>query len=104
LPPGGSCESSARTSGQFDTAGELIWTADGARFPEYLVDGNFIAYHHAADRFFEIRFGTRGGERAAYLTWTDDRLRGAAATILDLCVDGRGDLVIAESDVPVPGR
>jgi hypothetical protein len=81
LPPGGSCESSARTSGQFDTAGELIWTADGARFPEYLVDGNFIAYHHAADRFFEIRFGTRGGERA-----------------------GRGDLVIAESDVPVPGR
>jgi hypothetical protein len=88
---------------QFSTAGELLWTADGTRFSEYFVDGNFIAYHHRADRLFQVRFGMKRGERAAYLTVTDDRLRGAVATVLDLSVDGRGDLIIAETDVPVPG-
>src|SRR5437867_2192075 len=34
---------------QFTTDGELVWTADGTRFSEYFVDGNFIAYHHRAD-------------------------------------------------------
>lgn len=88
----------------FNTADELIWTADGTRFSEWLVDGSFIGYHHLGDHVFQVRFGTKDGERRAYLTWTDDRLRGAAATILDLWVDGRGDLIIAETSVPVPGR
>lgn len=85
-----------------NTANELIWTADGTRFPEFIAAGNFIAYHHITDRFFQIRFGTKDGERRAYLTWPDDQLRGAPATILDVWVDGRGDLKVAASDVPVP--
>jgi hypothetical protein len=88
---------------RFNTADELIWTADGTRFSEYFVSGNLIAYHHKSDTFFQVRFGTREGERRAYLTWTDDRLRGAPATLLDISVDGRGDLTFAETDVPVPG-
>jgi hypothetical protein len=87
----------------FNTADELIWTADGRHFSEYIVDGTLIAYHHKADKLFQVRFGTRAGEPRAYLTWTDDRLRGAQATILDLSVDGRGNLIIAETSVPVPG-
>ena len=86
----------------FNTADELIWTADGTRFPEYIVDGNFIAYHHKADTFFQVRFGTKDGERWAYLTETDDRLGGAPATILDIEVVG-GQLVITRTNVPVPG-
>lgn len=88
---------------QVNTADELIWTADGTRFPEFIAVGNFIAYHHGADTFFQVRFGTKDGERRAYLGWRDDRLRGRRPTILDLWVDGRGDLKIAETDVPVPG-
>ena len=87
----------------FNTADELIWTADGTHFPEYIVDGTFIAYHHKADTLFQVRFGTKAGERRAYLTWTDDRLRGAPATLLDLSVNGRDDLIITETSVPVPG-
>lgn len=88
---------------RFNTADELIWTADGTRFSEYIVDGNLIAYHHKRDTLFQVRFGTTKGERRAYLTWTDDRLRGAPVTLLDLSVDGWGDLTIEETDVPVPG-
>ena len=83
---------------RFNTADELIWTADGTRFPEFIVDGNFIAYHHKADKFFQVRFGTKDGERRAYLSG----LRGTPATILDLSVDGRGDLIIGDTSVPVP--
>jgi hypothetical protein len=87
---------------RFNTADELIWTGDGTRFPEYIVDGNLIAYHHNADKFFQVRFGTKAGERRAYLTETDDRLGGAPATILDIEVVG-GQLVITRTNVPVPG-
>ena len=83
---------------RFNTADELFWVANDARFPEFIVDGNFVAYHHKADKFFQVRFGTRDGERRAYLSWPDDRL-----TIVDLWVDDRGDLKIAETTVPVPG-
>ena len=86
----------------FNTADELIWTADGTRFPEYIVEGNLIAYHHKADKFFQVRFGTKDGERWAYLTETDDRLGGAPATILDIeVVDGQ--LIITRTNVPVRG-
>ena len=86
-----------------NTANELVWTADGTRFPEFIAAGNFIAYHHATDRFFQIRFGTKAGERRAYVTWPDDRLGEAAVTLLDVWVDGRGDLKVTETDVGVPG-
>jgi hypothetical protein len=87
---------------RFNTADELIWAADGTHFPEYIVDGNLIAYHHKADKFFQVRFGTKDGERRAYLTGTDDRLGAAPATILDIEVVG-GQLVITGTNVPVPG-
>lgn len=88
---------------QFNTASELIWTATGTRFAEYFAGGNFIAYHHRADVLFQIRFGRRDGEQRAYLTLTDNALHGDAPTILDLSVDGRGDLIITETGVRVPG-
>jgi hypothetical protein len=83
---------------RFNTADELIWIVNDARFAEFIVDGLFISYHHKADKFFQVRFGTRDGKRRAYLSWPDDRW-----TIVDLSVDERGDLKIAETTVPVPG-
>lgn len=88
---------------RFNSADELIWVASDTRFPEYLVDGNSIGYHHSNDTFFQVRFGSTGGERRAYLTRPDSYLRGAAATILDLSVDARGDLIVADTNVPIPG-
>jgi hypothetical protein len=88
---------------QFSSADELIWVAADTRFPEFIADGNLIAYHHRGDWFFQVRFGTNEGERRAYLTWPDNRLNGLAPTILDLWVDERGDLKIVETRVPVPG-
>jgi hypothetical protein len=85
-----------------NTANELIWVADGTRFQGFIPEGNFIAYHHVTEHFFQIRFGTNDGQRRAYVTWPDDRLRGAPATILDLWVDGHGDLKVAETNVTVP--
>ena len=88
---------------RFNTADELIWMADDIRFQEFIVDGNFIGYHHKGDKVFQVRFGTKDGERRAYLTRPDDQLHGAAATILDLSIDARGDLIIVETSAPVPG-
>src|SRR4029453_7673779 len=57
---------------RFDTANRtLIWVADNRSFQGYPVSGNFIG----ADRNFQVRFGTEGGERRAYFTET------ASATI-----------------------
>lgn len=85
-----------------NTANELIWVADGTRFPEFIAAAsNTIGYHHAGDTYFQIRFGTKAGERRAYVTWPDGRLQGAA-TILDLWVDARGDLKVTETNVTVP--
>jgi hypothetical protein len=88
---------------RFNTADELIWIADDSRFQEFIVDGNSIGYHHRNDTFLRVRFGSKGGERRAYLTRPDSHLRGATPTILDLSVDARGDLIIADTSVPVPG-
>jgi hypothetical protein len=82
---------------RFNTADELIWSATDARFAEFIAEGTFIAYHHKGEHFFQVRFGTRNGTRLAYLSWPDDR-----RTIVDLWVDERGDLKMAETTVPVP--
>jgi hypothetical protein len=85
-------------------ADELIWTANGARFSEFIVEGNHIGYHHKNDWIFQVRFGTRDGEWRAFITRPDSALHGAAPTILDLWVDERGDLKIVETGVAVaPG-
>lgn len=84
-------------------ADELILAAIGARFQEFIVDGNFIDYHHKGETFLQIRFGTTNGERRAYVTWPDERLNGRPPAVLDLWVDERGDLKITDTLVPVPG-
>ena len=86
----------------FSTADELIWVADGTRFAEFLTNGNLIGYHHRADTFFQIRFGTRDGRQAAFITWPD-RPGRSVPTILDLWVDETKNLKVADTDVPVPG-
>ena len=61
---------------QLSSIGELIWTADGTRLPGYRVthptaDGKlfFIEGKICPEQCaFEVRFGTRDGERRAYLT------------------------------------
>jgi hypothetical protein len=78
---------------RFDVASNsLIWKADGRSFPGYPVSGNFVA----SDKHFQIRFGTKDGERRAYFTET------ASATICDIAVTG-GQLMISPTNVKVPG-
>jgi len=78
---------------RFDMAtNSLIWAADGRTFAGYPVDGNFIRSDHA----FQVRFGTKDGERRAYFTET------VKGTICDLEVTN-GQLVLASTDVMVPG-
>jgi hypothetical protein len=78
---------------RFDTANNaLIWTADGRSFSGYPVSGNFIR----ADRNFQVRFGTKDGDRRAYFTET------ASAFICDIEIAG-GQLVINPTTVTVPG-
>lgn len=92
----------------FNSAGELIWTADGTRFKGYTAapaSGAITADKVCPFCSFLVRFGTQDGERRAYLTWPDSELHGTsdhpAPTILDLTVVG-GKLVITETKVPVP--
>jgi hypothetical protein len=78
---------------QFDVANKsLIWKADGRSFPGYPVSDNFIG----SDKHFQIRFGTKDGERRAYFT------EMASATICDIAVTG-GQLMISPTNVKVPG-
>jgi len=78
---------------RFDTASNsLIWAADGRTFSGYPVSGLFIR----SDRFFQVRFGTKDGERRAYFT------EAVATTLCDVEVVG-GQLVITPTNVTVPG-
>lgn len=78
---------------RFDmTSNSLIWAADGRRFTGYPVSGNFMR----ADKSFQVRFGTKDGERRAYFTET------VATTICDIEVVG-GQLVVSPTSVNVPG-
>ncbi len=79
---------------RFDmTSNSLIWAADGRSFQGYPVSGNFLR----ADRAFQVRFGTKDGERRAYFTET------VATTICDIEIVG-GQLVISPTSVKVPGN
>ncbi len=79
---------------RFDmTSNALIWAADGRSFQGYPVSGNFLR----ADRAFQVRFGTKDGERRAYFTET------VATTICDIEIVG-GQLVISPTSVKVPGN
>jgi hypothetical protein len=89
---------------RFNTASELIWTADETRFPGYRVNGNLVT-GPGLDDYFQIRFGTNHGEPRAYLGWSDDfcHCPGYPATIIDLEVVG-GRLIVTATNVPVPGK
>lgn len=88
---------------RFNTAGELIWTADDTRFRGYRVNGNLI-WGPGRDDWFQVRFGTKNGERRAYLGFSDDvcHCPGYPATVADIEVVG-GQLVISWPGVLVPG-
>ena len=87
---------------RFNSAPELIWIADGTLFPGYPVNGNLITADRTRDFYFQILFGTKDGERRAYLTWFDNYNHYYPKTIVDLeVVDGH--LVITETHVTVPG-
>jgi hypothetical protein len=77
---------------RFDVStNSLIWAADGRKFPGYSVSGHFINGQQ-----FEVRFGTKAGERRAYFTET------TSATICDIEVVN-GQLVISPTTQKVPG-
>ena len=78
---------------RFDVANNaLIWASDGRSFSGYPVNGLFIR----ADRFFQVRFGTKDGERRAYFT------EAVATTICDVEIVN-GQLVITPTSLTVPG-
>ncbi len=92
---------------QVTTANELIWTADGTRLPGYRVDRccypgvSFIVGNICREGCaFEVRFGSRDGERRAYLTV--DYGHDNPGTLVDVEVVG-GALLVARTDVFVPG-
>jgi hypothetical protein len=85
---------------QFSTAGELIWTADGTRLSGYGVQGNSIAFHASCQCSLVVRYGTRQGERRAYLT--ADYIHDNPGTLVDLAITG-GVLVVNRTSVFPPG-
>ena len=90
--------------------GALVWTVDGTRLSGYHVD------HHVIDGVvihwigggavcqegcaFEVRFGTRNGERRAYLT--ADYGHDNPGTLVDVEVS-QGALVVSRTPVFPPG-
>ena len=97
---------------QLNTAGELVWTADsthlaGYRLDKYVLDGVLIQsiYSNSAricaeGCSFEVRFGTREGERRAYLT--ADYGHDNPGTVVDVDVVD-GTLSVTRTGVFPPG-
>jgi hypothetical protein len=94
---------------QLDTRGHLIWTPDGTRLPGYslivaqgshgvvsFIQGNLCDGCGA----FEVRFGTAGGERRAYLTV--DYGHDNPGTLVDVDV-ANSRLVVTPTEVFAPG-
>lgn len=93
---------------QLSAIGELIWTADGTRLPGYRVTQptaygkmSFIEGKICPEECaFEVRFGTSGGERRAYLTV--DYVHWNPGTLVDVEVAG-GALLVTQTDMYPPG-
>lgn len=91
---------------RFSTSHELIWPPTGGRFSGYSVYGNRIQAYIACPPSWscqkrswsgEVRFGTKNGERRAYLTCNCED----GSWIVDIeVVDGQ--VVISETGLPVP--
>ena len=94
---------------QITAANELIWTPDGTRLKGYRVTTipgsngpvDFIEGKICPECWaFEVRFGTRDGERRAYLTV--DYHHDNPGTLVDVEVVG-GALVVTKTKVFAPG-
>ena len=78
----------------------LIWVADGTRFPGYSVQGNNSISVPACACSLVVRFGTREGERRAYLT--ADYIHDNPGTLVGLSISGAA-LTISPTTVFAPG-
>jgi Carboxypeptidase regulatory-like domain len=92
---------------ELNVAGELLWTPDGSRLPGYQVDtGHYPGSTFISGRIcevecaFEVRFGTKDGDRRAYLTV--DYGHDNPGTLVDVEVVG-GALVVTQTQMYVPG-
>ena len=87
---------------RFNDAGERGWVASGERFPGYIADGQVVtAERICAGCYFFVRFGSRGGEPRAYLTWAGSRPDGQPPTVLDVEVVG-SELAVTSTDLEIP--
>jgi len=96
---------------RFNTANELIWAADDTRLQGFKVDRNDFgtgAFYMVSipgttcpqGCSFEVRFGTKDGERRAYLTV--DYGHDNPGTVVDVEIVN-GALVVTQSEVFPPG-
>lgn len=79
---------------RFNTAvRSIIWATDGSEFDAgfWEVNGNLLG----PGGFFEVRFGSEGGQTRAYFTET------LTATLCDVFIDA-GELAVTSTNVPVP--
>jgi hypothetical protein len=81
-------------------ARELIWAADGTRFPGYGVQGSNSISVPACACSLVVRFGTRQGERRAYLTV--DYIHDNPGTLVGLSISGAA-LTISRTTMFAPG-
>ena len=76
---------------RFETpSGVLIWVADGSRHSGWPVSGQFLD----SARLYQVRFGSRSGQRRAYFTET------GSGTICNLEVSGGQLRISATSERP----
>jgi hypothetical protein len=85
---------------QFTSDGVLVWTPGNIGLPGYPGQGLTVIADAVCRCWFEVRFGTKDGERRAYLT--ADYGHDNPGSIVDLEVVG-GALVVTRTQVFPPG-
>jgi hypothetical protein len=93
---------------QVNTAGHLIFLAEAIGLPSHSVTGGnfgetFIPVEALCSCWLEVRFGTKDGERRAYLTAEYGQGHGVnPGTLVDVGFSG-GTLVVSQTTVYPPG-
>ena len=90
---------------QINTAGHLIFPADGIGLPGHAVTGGnsgeiYIRVEALCSCWLDVRFGTKGGERRAYLTAEYGHFN--PGTLVDVEVSD-GALVVSQTTLYPPG-
>jgi hypothetical protein len=85
---------------RFSVAGELIWLADGTRLPGFFPVASGSVTVPACACSLVVRFGTRDGERRAYVT--ADYIHDNPGTLVSLSISGAA-LTITRTTVFAPG-